>query len=344
MSQGFTICLCSIGSDSWTLPCEHVFHPRCIWSQYKANINRIDEFTFERFVPKCPNCRKIFHKKDLPPRERVAKRKEVDINPELLQQPAISSMTVSERPLRLARETFVVVRERTKSLLDDLVRRRAKLIEQNAEPTPGSSRDCNSGRSNSGHQSGILNRPGMSTGFKKLTVLYSSSSSSQESEDLPKSQQSKGSRSRSPLSQRAPSPFLRQSQELQTEGMYQPFGELQEVQMQISILEHQLELAAEMPARNQPSNDINLDDNVSIASYDDDAIVRQPLDIIGDIGRGRHTKYIIQWSDGTETVNKTRDVQNCAPRLLETYRRRIRARNTRLCRQNKKNIKIDTGM
>lgn len=327
MSQACTVCLSSIGSLSWTLPCNHIFHPRCIKALYDANINKIDEETFEKFIPMCPNCRRVIHRRDLPPRQKSA------IDHELVQQPAISAMPVEQRPLRLAREQIVVARARTRSLLDELVQRRERLRRGQVEPMPGTSGESNS-RENNMNVSG--------------SFQCHSSSSSQESQDPPKSQASDKSRSRSPLSQKAPSPFVRQSQELQKEGMYisssaalllHQIPDLQEVQMQITILENQLRAADQLPARTQPLDKIELSDNESVASEDEDPVTRQPVDIVGDIGRGQNIKYVIKWSDGTETLNRTRDVQRCAPVLLEIYRRRIRARNTRICREKKKAVR-----
>ena len=86
----------------------------------------------------CPYCRVILHKSHLPPREKAA------INHELLDERAISAMPVEQRPLRAARETYVVARERTKSLLDQLIAKRERL-RCLGNPTINKPQACNSG-------------------------------------------------------------------------------------------------------------------------------------------------------------------------------------------------------
>ena len=144
MSQENTecsICLTSFfGNDSWTLPCRHTFHSKCIRAQYKANKNQVDEETLIPLTPTCPLCRARIHRKDLPRGHEVRAA-------ELL-EPAYCSLPAELRPVRLTRITFLLQRQRRREALIELIERRNIILaRQQANTAEAQSNVGNSGTS-----------------------------------------------------------------------------------------------------------------------------------------------------------------------------------------------------
>lgn len=53
-------------------------------------------------------------------------------------------------------------------------------------------------------------------------------------------------------------------------------------------------------------------------------------------GRGRNTKYLVEWSDGRLTINSAPQISDFAPELLRSWRRANATRNNRLSRERKR--------
>lgn len=59
---------------------------------------------------------------------------------------------------------------------------------------------------------------------------------------------------------------------------------------------------------------------------------RVPIRIVSTFGRGRNTRYALEWSDGSVTLELTVTLEINYPVILETFRRNRRAQNTANCR------------
>lgn len=289
-----TVCQFKIRKSAWKLPCKHTFHSKCIRAVYDANINRVDELTLRRIEPSCPNCRKKFHKKDVP---RPPPEKEETIDLELLSVPAFSAMPVDDRPWRQARDTPIIQAEQVERAIRVLVAERARLSRRpTSEPefvilnditptTSGNSRDR------------AIRRP----------VLDSSSSSSQETQPS----QQPVEPSTSPL--------------------------LQDIQMQITILQNQLELVQSLPERDEADEDIEIPDNESETSEIQENSNRpQLVGIERHFGRGRNCKYLCRWSDDVRTLARKSDLVQLDKQLFDAYKKECLKINTRNCRKRQK--------
>lgn len=109
-----------------------------------------------------------------------------------------------------------------------------------------------------------------------------------------------------------------------------------ENQIQLSILEDHLNEVRNLEPRTEPVELIEISDNESDFNDHEESSTAEPVTIVGHVGRGRHIKYIVEWSDGSRTLNKSAQLEDTASELLATYRRTIRANNTRLCRAKKR--------
>lgn len=139
---------------------------------------------------------------------------------------------------------------------------------------------------------------------------------SQENPNFPKPtysyNESSQTRSRSPTS-----PLQQRSQ----------VSQLQEVQIEIGIVQDQFEQIDTAPSQ-QVDEPIEIDDNESVLSEEEPDI--EPEEIVSHFGRGQNCQYRIRWSDGTHTLNRTSEVANVVPQLLNDYRLRCRRENTRV--------------
>lgn len=337
MSEPCTICQEQIGTNRWVLPCHHAFHPICIRTAFDANHNKRDEETLERLYAQCANCRYKLHKRDVPSRRRVIRMERM--------QPAYAALPADQRPKRLSKETTILKRENMQEALATYVARRERIkaanrsADQQSQPDPsfaGNSGALKLSASNEPQPgpSGICNRGDSSTESSQKSVpglVWTSSSSSLEDEPIStQAVSSQRARSRSPLSQgiiREPPPHVG----AESAPVLQSSSELQEVQMQISILEDQLRQVSQMPPRTCLIEEVLISDNESANSEsDDDELGRsRPLRIIGHLNLGRHTKYRVLWSDGCETINPTKEIELKDPQMLLEYRRRKGTENVR---------------
>ena len=258
-------------------------------------------------------------------------------------------MPVEQRPYRLARDLFLRRRIERQESLDELVRARARLLERQRaagdtreeRPVPEPSLDVAIRGSNTGadENSGPELIDLVSESSQKSipsTIVISSSRSSgsspQLSQSLSQSLQLPGRRSLGLQTTPRESPTPQQQRAANQ-------AQLQELQMRITILERQLEYVRNLPPRTDPPEDILLADvpreNLSTVSNAgtnfEYSFQGQPVEITGYIGRGRHIKYVVTWSDGTRTINSRRNVEICrlGSVLLEEFRRKSRAQNTR---------------
>lgn len=322
MSDPCSVCLCPIDdTESWKIPCGHVYHKKCIQKVYEMNINCVDEQTGHRIKPMCPYCRAILHKKDLPPWPKI-------VNLNILNEPAYGSMPVDQRPLRLARETAVIRRENTRRLIDELVARRRQIL--NAR---GPLLENQTGNSGAHHQASQNETDSCNRGGSIVDLVVVPSQDSGPSQAPPAIiETSQHSRSRSPNSQQ--SVLTTASPRLQANP------ELQDVQMEINILQAQLDNVNELPARPQVEL-IDISDSESedsetehIAPIDFSRV--RPVEVCGHFGRGRNIKYIVKWSDNREFLVKKSVVIQLDEVLLKNYKRKTLAHNTRECRRRAK--------
>lgn len=346
-----SVCQISLGDHSWTLPCNHVFHPRCIRTVYAKNINQRDEETFQRLEPRCPNCRVRIHRRDIPRGRHVTLLERLE--------PAYIALPPDQKPKRLSRETFILQRQRFQEALDEFTEKRRRIVaaeKANQQSQSGPSGPCNRGASqqvgsqqNQPGPSGTCNRGTVQQSGSQLTrtgpVIVHLSSSSESSQEIVPGQKrswailsSSSSSSQDTVRSRSPRspPVYRAPPRPVTDDVPQlmhPTPELQEVQMQISILEDQLEQVRRLPAQAQPIVEIDISDNESEVSEEEESPEDlKPTFIFHHINRGRYTKYLVRWSDGRATLNPTREVEDIIPELLHDYRRRKNTYNVAMSR------------
>lgn len=356
--EGFCpICQHKIDDHNWKLPCGHEYHMFCIRALYEKTLNRRCDITFRRLKPSCPLCRYKVTKKDLPSPHVL--------NLDLLEQPSISAMPVEERPYRMARAARIIERLHVRRLLDKLMETRRQFLARRqqatgsnvtVEPQAGPS-SCNTGANDENDSSDIPSQP---SGGGRL-VLCSSSSSSQASQEnnwqisaIPRRLSQTTSRSRSPLSRA--SSVVRLSPALQTDGMYgfndgpdtiaslprlQQDHVFQDLQREIGILQFQVDSLNALPSRDVEPELIVISDDEESCDEEEDydpLLLPHEVETRFGTGRGRYTKYLVRWSDGSRTINGTKDVEACklGKELLEKWRRKNRARNTANCRRRQK--------
>lgn len=93
--------------------------------------------------------------------------------------------------------------------------------------------------------------------------------------------------------------------------------------MELNILQNQVAAVDELPPNHLPPELINIPDNESIVSEDEDGEVKA-MRVSGCYGQSQHIRYFVDCSDGS---NRTREVEACIPWLLEDWCRRTRALN-----------------
>lgn len=109
-------------------------------------------------------------------------------------------------------------------------------------------------------------------------------------------------------------------------------AEVQNLQRQISIASTQL-LQMQPYEGGQNSSDSPPHAPDEDSGDEDDASIL-PVAILGTWARGRHMRYRIRWSDGSEGYNRTKDVERAEPNLLANFRRELRRLATARTRQN----------
>lgn len=285
-------------------------------------------------TPGCPVCRTRIHRCDVPIRlDRPVRERDPTVDPSLIDQPAISSLPLSERPVRLVREQFLLRRQNVETLLAELVRRRVRIITRQQRNVRGAFNPRYEVRPDTPEPSDSEHRnieagTDSSSDIEVLEVIMPNRERAlvpYYAEVARVSQDSSTSRSRSPLSQ--------DDSRVNSLAVVPWTPQLQNLQMDIAILQNQLEVIETLPNRERENPElIDIPDNESIISEDDNDYRPVPIQISGYFGRGRHTKYVVEWSDGSATLNKTADVSNSVPWLLADWRRKQRAFNQRVYR------------
>lgn len=331
-----SICLCALSSESvHTLKCNHVYHLKCIQTYYNSCRNIYDFETGRRVYATCPLCRTRIKQGDMPDSRPESRHppfygsRFVDIN-----EPAYSSMNLDQRPLRLARTEMIIQRERTLSLIDSLVAERRRMMQnlptssqasdQPASSQPVTVEESRRSRSRSRQSSPQLERE--AEGYSSPVVFLPPS---QDDRPAPSyaSPSPRQNQQTSPLSQ-----VPRLSQESQ---LSQPTpSNLQDVQMQLSIFQIQLESLDLIQEGGDDVEEDEDDDEVTIIE-ERGPIDLEPVEVLGRIGtgRGRHTRYRVLWSDGSMTFNGVREVEELAMDLLLRWRRANATENNRRSRE-----------
>lgn len=113
---------------------------------------------------------------------------------------------------------------------------------------------------------------------------------------------------------------------------------LQSIQALVYLVQDQLNVIEEETFQQlQDGEDVTFsDDEEDEVVYYQPNVIAEPVEVNGHWGLGRHTKYSVLWSDGVTSLNPTREVEAIAQDLLQKYRRKKRAENTRRCRALKK--------
>lgn len=349
MSQDCIICLCTLGSSAWKLPCGHIFHKGCLRTLYKSTKNCYTEDTFEELVPSCPICRRRIRRRHLPDvrihPEAAARR--FDQHQRVISEPAFAQMSLDERPLRLARAIIVVERAERQRALDELIAQRERLNRQRAQdsesrPQPSTSSGFTASGNFRAHlepDSSSSSGPSQSSPSRglpsALNLISTNCSPSHHSR-----------RSRSPISvidltkdsqspvktPPLPSRKLHEAQQQLQRLTISSSDDIQDLNMRIHIISDQL---SQMPSRNvifEVDSPPRHDENDSDIEDDD----LEPTVILGTWGRGRHMRYRIGWSDGSVTINPTREVELLGTPLLESYRRELRRQATARTRERQR--------
>lgn len=336
------ICLTSLteGGDSVRLLCGHdSFHLRCIRQLYRANKNKYSEF-FEPLYPECPLCRYRFHARDLPGYRGV---KEPTASPSVLTplqrrmiaEPAHSALPSGSRPVRLSRNLQLVERGERESALDRLMAQREALLRRASErilvrleENPYTSArqpieliEISSSSSISSKRSAIRFRTPSPPLYKPLsqddpfrlpTPNYSVQLPPSPTQSRRPSSDTQ--RSRSPVSPLASQNEPTASQSSSSSVRF----EIQDVNMQISIIRSQLERIGE---RTEPSTaPIDYADDSGGEEEEVETEIDRPVKIEGHSGKGRNISYIVRWNSGRATLNRCSEVERQAMPLLELYR------------------------
>ena len=300
-----SICLHTIDSDPWLLGCLHEFHGRCVKQLYRFMLNTIDEFTGNVMqAPCCPNCRHLIRSSHLPLSDRTLAAQEAEYLARQaraasdLVTPSHASMPVQDRPLRLVRENFLFNRERTLTLIDRLVARRREILARRATQP----------------EQPELEQP-------EPEQPEPEQPEPEQLEPRERSEQPEQA-SFSSDSSTAFSPLLH--------------PELQDIQIELGVLQRRVEETQVEPPSIRRLEDVELIEREGGRAEEEEEIGITPVEIFHHVGRGRHTRYLVAWSDDSRTIHPTRIIEARAGPLLLDYRRRCRARNTRLCRERKR--------
>lgn len=319
--------------DSVRLRCLHTFHKKCIRSLYRANKNRWQQDTLERLYPTCPLCRTRIHARDLnfriysgPPPAEIAP------DPLLQDVPAYARIPEEDRPMRLARELQVIEREIQQRLLAELIERRKAMLARQALHRQLQEQDKPQSQGTTSSEENII-RPSTSSSRNVL-----------ESDSDEFGSQSKDHQSAETLVIYEPEDMgslTRATPHYSSEFPTMPSPgwsllvpnpqELQGLNAQITIVDQQIQNWSLVPFNDndpmpdspnyyhEPDSDIEDEDGPSDGQ---DAELIFPIEIVDHLNRGRHTRYIVLWSDGSRTMNRTRAVEVTVPELLVEFRRK----------------------
>lgn len=219
-------------------------------------------------------------------------------------------MSAESRPSRLSRETEVLRRENARLTLERYTAERLRFLQRKEQHQ----RLCNVGEDHQDNER-----------------------STSQPIDAPASQ-SQHSRSRSPIS-----PIASQANAI---VLYEPAGpltlhspslELQVLQMHIGIQRNILETIERLPDRVQSPEEIVISDNESDADVDEyQGIQTYPLRVVTHIGKGRHIRYQVIWSDNRETLHKKQELSEKWKWIYEEYQAKLNRDRVAKSRAKKK--------
>lgn len=109
--------------------------------------------------------------------------------------------------------------------------------------------------------------------------------------------------------------------------------DLQVVQMELGILRDQI-WVLDQPELQVVEYEEPVDQEEYADPFDQDLHPQEILRIL--CGRGRHTEYLVRWSDGEQTVNSAAQITDFAPDLLLKWRRANATANNRRSRERRR--------
>lgn len=310
-------------------------------------------------------CRAPIKSQDLPEapfQNPIADARRREHIQRVISEPAYAAIPVIDRPIRLARVMISFERAERERSLNQLIEQRQVMLARQAslqqtpsEPAPlqppqmpavqPQSQEPQASTSG-GLEISRLGSPLPEKGQKRVHDSDTSSASSQASGPqlvISESQASSTVASQMPPPSQIPSlnsPRPRSaacSQDSQIPRKLQPSPELQAINIRIAVAQSQLDQLAEEA---EPQDMIDLaaeNDELEpewIPSQGEDDL--QPVAIIGTWGRGRHIRYRIRWSDGSISLNRTKEVEVRARELLGNYRRELRRQATARTRERQR--------
>lgn len=327
------ICELLLSSDHWKLDCGDVFHGECLRIFYKETVNTVDTETGRRLRPVCPKCDEQLDYLKLPqgpficPKDAQRRRKHAETA--VISELSNSELPVRLRPIKLARQIVIIEKAEREAALACLLAERERLralqascMSQQAPNPPVEQLNCSS-------QSSVISQPSQADQCVDLETSKISQTSSQSTgklvifEPTPShSSHLQSSQESSVVSTQKSKPLDSQSSQLQSarENLSREGSQLRDVNIEISVARAQLsQMSHETGELFDPANFIP---DPFFPNEMDYQIF--PVVIFGTWARGRHIHYKIRWSDGTESMEPTIDVEEEAPELLENYRRELR--------------------
>lgn len=271
-------------------------------------------------MPQCPLCRLRFHSRDIGLINRNFDTEEARAaRQRVISEPSYAQLPPNERPLRLAREMLLVQRAERWALLDKLAEQRA-LVSASRQTISAST----SMQSQSTNEPLVINHEP-----HRANVISEHSYTRAVTFDLDQLENSVPRNSRLKPCQQ---PSIQEMRGFESNPrILHPSQDLEDLNIEIAILTQQLGSEREPVVIEIPDTPPHQDDD---SDYEEDPKLPQPEPwrILGTWGRGCHTRYRIEWSDRSITLNRTKEVETLAEPLLKAYRRelgRIATANTR---------------
>lgn len=321
-------------SSSHTLPCKHTFHYECLVTYFQANQNLVHPVTHEYLHARCPVCRAIIRNRDLPGYSHWLEK----------------FLTIPSERIRVkggtlvwkgwAGEKVAVQRQERVRVLDALTARRIELLqfsnitgilnsealERNSEQKPPSQERGSPPTSSPQPDSPVL----QAQVRQRHTISTSQPVTSRETEELRILQEIRGLDL--PHVQMQIGIVASQIQDLD-------YGETSQMQDQAEVSNSQ-ESVVIVEERGPPSVQLieaPMHSQGSVVILEDPVILEpEPVQILGVAGgRGRHTNYTIEWSDGSTTITAASVIKTIDPSLLDDWQVRNRRENTRNCRERR---------
>lgn len=320
------------------LPCGHKHHPRCIDKYYEANCGNYDKYNdCQHIPPECPICRARLEPEHLPFYKGPTLPTPEQLR-EIILTPSFAAQHPSERPQRLARRARIIHLEERERLLNQLLEQRRRFLTSTQSTSQTSpvilenfSRESTPGLPHFEPPSPPEFRPPSQDDRPMPTYSIPEPPSPTSVPRIPRDI----SRSRSPVSPSCSQVLQSDPPILQLDSQESLLEELQDIDMQIGIIRNQLKLLAKS-IKNNSEVEIKIEENTQMVESNNDL---DPLKVIGryGTGRGRHTHYIVLWSDESETLHHVSEIKACVPEMFEAYQKENRAKNTRNCRERQRN-------